>query len=257
MHYHVHALHYLREQLATDRPNRHSCSLCKLAQCAIISIVNEQKSLGLRERKLRETRHALELATIELTEQDGFDNVTIAQITERAGVSQRTFFNYFDEKADALIGMWPERWQDTVQKTFPRTPSPAGAYTDVKDFLIHNFQAYLHRDDLRNRRMKVLAKHPEIMQRYHSALHSLLEQFHDHTARLLAATTSPADTPPNEEHLQDAKYLLLLCYVAMASTLPAWGAPSTGDHHPIDLATAFVQLEETVTKYLPIERRRQ
>lgn len=231
--------------------------LCKLAVCATIASMNGQEPLGLRERKQRETRYALELATIELTEQNGFDNVTIAQITERAGVSQRTFFNYFDEKADALIGMSPERWQDTVQKTFPRAPSPAGAYADVKDFLIHNFQAYLHSDELRSRRIKILAQHPEILQRYHSALHSLLEQFHHHTARLLAATDSPADTPPSKEHLQDAKYLLLVCHVAMMSTLPAWGAPSAGNHHPIDLATAFGQLEETIAKYIPTEPGKQ
>lgn len=61
-------------------------------------------SSGLRERKKAETRAALQDAAIELSLQHGVDNVSVETIAEAAGVSPRTFFNYFPSKEDAIVG---------------------------------------------------------------------------------------------------------------------------------------------------------
>ena len=53
------------------------------------------QSMGLRERKRRATRDAIERAAIALVSERGYDNVTVAQICEASSVSQGTFFNYF------------------------------------------------------------------------------------------------------------------------------------------------------------------
>jgi AcrR family transcriptional regulator len=58
--------------------------------------------LGLRERKKRETRDALSLATIRLAVERGWDAVTIDDIAAAANVSVRTFRNYFSSKAEAI-----------------------------------------------------------------------------------------------------------------------------------------------------------
>ena len=60
---------------------------------------------GLRERKRRETRAAIERAAISLVDELGYDNVTVAMISERAVVSQGTFFNYFPTKDAAIVGL--------------------------------------------------------------------------------------------------------------------------------------------------------
>jgi AcrR family transcriptional regulator len=62
------------------------------------------EACGLRERKKRETRRALNLAALDLVEGKGFAAVTTEEIAARAGVSARTFFNYFPSKEAAVIG---------------------------------------------------------------------------------------------------------------------------------------------------------
>jgi len=76
---------------------------------------------GLRERKRRRTRRALQVAALDLLQEGGLDAVTIRVVAERAGVSERTFFNYFPDKATVLTG---------EASALPDSPA-------VKDF-IHN-----------------------------------------------------------------------------------------------------------------------
>lgn len=59
---------------------------------------------GRRERKKRDTRLALKRAALTLAIDKGVEHLTIDEITEAADVSERTFFNYFACKEDALIG---------------------------------------------------------------------------------------------------------------------------------------------------------
>lgn len=57
---------------------------------------------GLRERKRRATRQALSAAALNLAMQRGLDNVLIEDIADKAGVSLRTFRNYFSSKYEAI-----------------------------------------------------------------------------------------------------------------------------------------------------------
>ena len=56
-----------------------------------------------RERRKRATRRALRAAVLELGLERGLADVRVEEIAERAGVSTRTFFNYFDTKEDAAL----------------------------------------------------------------------------------------------------------------------------------------------------------
>jgi AcrR family transcriptional regulator len=50
-----------------------------------------------------QARDRLRDAALELFLAHGFDNVTVAQITERAGLTRRTFSRYFTDKRDVLF----------------------------------------------------------------------------------------------------------------------------------------------------------
>lgn len=54
-------------------------------------------------RNKRATRRALRAAVLDLGLAHGLDHVQISAIAEQAGVSKRTFFNYFDTKEDAAL----------------------------------------------------------------------------------------------------------------------------------------------------------
>ncbi|GAA1938402.1 TetR family transcriptional regulator [Amycolatopsis minnesotensis] len=65
--------------------------------------------LGRREIKKRETRAALSWATIRLAIERGFENVLVEDIASAAGVSPRTFNNYFSSKAEAISARQVDR----------------------------------------------------------------------------------------------------------------------------------------------------
>jgi len=64
---------------------------------------------GLRERKKVATRQALGLAAMRLVIERGIDNVLVEDIAEAAGVSARTFNNYFGSKYEAICALGFDR----------------------------------------------------------------------------------------------------------------------------------------------------
>jgi AcrR family transcriptional regulator len=61
---------------------------------------------GLREQKKRATREALSWAALKLVVERGVENVLVEEIAAEAGVSPRTFNNYFSSKYEAIV--WRE-----------------------------------------------------------------------------------------------------------------------------------------------------
>jgi len=67
------------------------------------------QSGGLRERKKLATRQALGSAAMELALDRGLENVVIEDIAAAAGVSPRTFSNYFASKYEAIAALALDR----------------------------------------------------------------------------------------------------------------------------------------------------
>lgn len=58
---------------------------------------------SLRERRRKRTAETICLAAIDLAYERGLDNVTTEMISDAAGISARTFFNYFPYKEAAFV----------------------------------------------------------------------------------------------------------------------------------------------------------
>ena len=65
-----------------------------------MTTVNET---GLRARKQQQTRRDLISAAMRLFERKGYEQTTVAEIAAAAGVSTKTFFNYFASKDEVLF----------------------------------------------------------------------------------------------------------------------------------------------------------
>jgi AcrR family transcriptional regulator len=60
---------------------------------------------GIRAAKKHETRRALGFAAFELAGERGLHGFVVEDVTDRVGVSRRTFFNYFNRKEEAVVSV--------------------------------------------------------------------------------------------------------------------------------------------------------
>lgn len=105
----------------------------------------EDIGLGLRERKRRQTREALIKAAVGLFDRYGYEAVTVAQIAAAAGVSTKTFFNYFPGKEDVVF-LNPQLRVEAALRVIadPGHESPASALAAA----IEEMLRYAAEDDL-------------------------------------------------------------------------------------------------------------
>jgi AcrR family transcriptional regulator len=75
----------------------------------------QSNGLGLRERKKLELRQALSQAALRLAMERGPENVRIEDVTSMAGVSYRTFANYFSSREEAIVAVAVDRSAGIVQ----------------------------------------------------------------------------------------------------------------------------------------------
>ncbi|HEY0227318.1 MAG TPA: TetR/AcrR family transcriptional regulator [Mycobacterium sp.] len=85
---------------------------------------------GLRERKKADTRRALSDAALQLAFERGLDNVTREDVANLAGVSIRTFNNYFAGKYEALAYRQTERMRRGIE-LFRQRPADEPLWTAI------------------------------------------------------------------------------------------------------------------------------
>jgi AcrR family transcriptional regulator len=77
---------------------------------------------GLRERKKQQTREDIARAAMKLFTKRGFDAVTVAEVADAAGVSEKTVFNYFPAKEDLAFPHGARRFELMVDAIHNRPP---------------------------------------------------------------------------------------------------------------------------------------
>ncbi len=89
----------------------------------------------LRERRKRETHDHIRRVALELVQDRGYDAVTVDLISERAGVSVRTFFNYFANKESAMIAS-PPPLSAVAMQDFLAGGGPHDLLADLADLAV-------------------------------------------------------------------------------------------------------------------------
>ena len=95
---------------------------------------------GLRERKKQATREALRLAALRLAVEKGWEQVRVEDIAAEAGVSTRTFNNYFASKDAAFLATAYDRGA-RIQAALAAQPADEPLWSAVIEAVVHGFAA--------------------------------------------------------------------------------------------------------------------
>lgn len=116
----------------------------------------------------RETSRVIARAAQDLVRDRGLSSVTVEDITRSAGVSERTFYNYFSCKEEAIAGL-PEEVLvelDTSLRAQPRTERPLDALRAV-------LSTWVTREDILRRwglLHELVSRYPTLLPQHLAAL---------------------------------------------------------------------------------------
>ncbi|MCR1000625.1 TetR/AcrR family transcriptional regulator [Serratia rubidaea] len=124
------------------------------------------------------TEGRLTQAALELYMELGYDNVTVAQIAERAGITSRSYFRYFPDKREVLFAgseRLPAAVHDAVL-TGRQGTSPLSSTLEALAYLGTTLVEHL---DRAAERRSVIASHPELQERERTKLAAVTSAIHD------------------------------------------------------------------------------
>jgi len=103
-------------------------------------------------------------AAVALFEERGYDETTVAEIAERAGLTKRTFFRYFADKREVLF--WgAERIEDLFMGAIQSAP-PAASPLDAVALGLEAFGRSLEgQGEVAARRIRIVQASPELSER--------------------------------------------------------------------------------------------
>ncbi|MFF3493326.1 TetR family transcriptional regulator [Streptomyces sp. NPDC002795] len=117
-----------------------------------------------RERKKQATRAALVEAAIRLAAEHGVENVTVDAISETAGVSARTFFNYFDSRDEVFVMVGAES-SARVRRAVLDAPPESTALEALRDAMATELQEIENQQELWRLHADVLRRSPDLLAR--------------------------------------------------------------------------------------------
>ena len=121
---------------------------------------------GLRERKKAARREALVAAAHDLVCELGLDAVTVEMICDRVGVSPRTFFNYFDSKVDAVLGITPVALDPEAAEVFAAGGPTGAVLLDCAELASAQLVDFPVAPDRMGQIMELVHREPQLLTRH-------------------------------------------------------------------------------------------
>jgi AcrR family transcriptional regulator len=109
-------------------------------------------------------RGRLEQAALELFLERGFEQTTVAEIAQRAGLTERTFFRYFADKREVLFA-GAGALQELLVQAVTQAPDSATPLQAIADALEATAPMFQERGDYPRRRQAVIAANAELQER--------------------------------------------------------------------------------------------
>ena len=204
---------------------------------------------GLRERKRRATRLAIQQAALRIAIEDGLPAVTVDEISRRADVSPRTFFNYFPNKEAAILGEDPTLSDDEARDTFVAGGPKGDLLADVGTLLVHATRELIEERGLIEERQQVLRAAPELFSRRMESM----KEFQAEVERAIVARLDGQSSGATVEPEVLRRRARLASLVALATLRHAWWewSDSDTDTHLVDeLERSFADLDALVSRSL-------
>ncbi|MEU0877356.1 TetR family transcriptional regulator [Lentzea sp. NPDC005914] len=118
----------------------------------------------LREHKKAVTRRSLAGAALRLAMERGLDGVTVEDIADEAGVSRRTFSNYFAGKEDAVLDADRQRFQALVALVDTR-PGGEDPWQALRAATAELYRTWPVPDVEWMAQLRLLRRHPSLLAR--------------------------------------------------------------------------------------------
>jgi AcrR family transcriptional regulator len=164
--------------------------------------------LSLRDRKRAETWAALHLSAAGTALDKGLECVTVDAVAADAGVSPRTFFNYFASKEDAVLGLQEPFVDESMLADF----DVDGDLLASVSHLMHAVTRTIHgsADEDGNRCREVICRYPQLMHRRFQYIVKVEQLVTDAVAEKLAQSSRWATAPAGYNVEDVAKMLVLV-----------------------------------------------
>jgi AcrR family transcriptional regulator len=111
-----------------------------------------------------DARTRLQEAALALFGERGYEQATVAEIAERAGLTKRTFFRYFADKREVLF--WsPRSMEEEMVAAIAAAPAPASAFGLVSAALDVAAAFFEEVREFAGPRRRIIMSHPELQER--------------------------------------------------------------------------------------------
>jgi AcrR family transcriptional regulator len=181
-------------------------------------------SIDRRTRKKHATRRALVTAARRLTLEHGLDRITVEQIADEAGVSPRTFFNYFSSKEEAVVGIEPTLLE-TIADAVESRPPDEDSLTALLEVMTGHADSDTEVASRWLTRAELARRHTELLPHYLEGLAAM-------EASLARAVAARRGDDVDDLH---ASVFVAAAVAAMRATIEGWDAAG----RPVPLRAAL------------------